>query len=87
MSRNDKNWKNKITRDEDFDFNVIREGRNIEVADVMIGDHIITGWTRSGRVATTSQVKEFMPCPGNNGMHVHINRTNCYDSRAMVWVK
>lgn len=88
MSNADKNWKNKALREAtEFDFNVIRQGRQIPVAEIREGHEIITKWTRTGAIATVSVVKERVPCPGNNGLHVHLNKSNCYDSRATVWVR
>lgn len=88
MSNADKNWKNKALREvTEFDFETIRQGRQIPVAELRMGHEIITSWTRSGGVKTSSVVKERVPCPGHNGLHVHINKSNCYDSRANVWIK
>lgn len=89
MSKADKNWKNKaqIAEVEAFDFNLVKEGEEVSVAEVIPGDEIILTWTRSGRIDKTMTVKDRVPCPGGNGMHVHLNRSNCYDSRAKVWVR
>ena len=88
MSNADKNWKNKVydLRDE-FDFDLIREGKELDVAEVVPGMEIITSWSRSGKVKTTTKVQTRVPCPGGNGLQVHINRSDCYDSRSKVWVR
>lgn len=87
MSKMDKNWKNKATREMlEFADDILLEGHRIPVAEVVLGDKIITSWSRTGRIKTTSQVTSRFPCPGHNGMHVHINKSNCFDSRAYVYV-
>lgn len=89
MGKSDKNWKNKILDDpEFFGVKVEREGRELSVAELREGHEIITSYSpRTGRILKTVQVKDRKPCDGGNGMHVHINKSNCYDSRSTVWVK
>lgn len=89
MSRNqEKNWKNKafVEIEEDFFFGV-KEGREIPVAEVVPGMELISTWTRTGQIAKTVKVTKREPCSGGNGMQVHLNKSNCYDSRCTVWVR
>lgn len=87
MANAQKNWKNKIDSSEREILPMLQEGHKVPVAEVRVGDEIITKWTRSGRVAASTKISERVPCPGGNGMHVHLNKSNCYDSRAFVYVK
>lgn len=94
MSKMDKNWKNKALREIDFDDEPLVEGAvRIPVAEVVLGQRIVTAWKRSHRFGfevlvplNDSLVTKREPCEGNNGMHVHINKSNCFDSRAYVYV-
>lgn len=74
MAKADKNWKNKIERsfDDGIDNSVIRR----PVADLRIGDKI-------GKTKIT-HIEE---CPMNWRTHIHVNKKDCYDTRAYVLVK
>lgn len=58
----------------------------IPARDVVIGDEMVSSFSKSGVVLKTSKVTEKWECPGQWRTHVHINRTNCFDSRCHVWV-
>lgn len=78
MSNHEKNDKNgwKSTPPELLD-PVFREP--ILVADLVIGDTIFTPRGHGTKVMALN------PCPGMlNRTHIHINATQCYDSRSYV---
>ena len=68
------------------------------VAEVWPGDTIVFGdWDENGFTPQRSarsnsghrdyKVNERVPCPGGNGMQVHLNKSDCWDSRAIVTVR
>jgi hypothetical protein len=65
----------------------VRQGTRISVRDVVPGMEVITSWHDNGKVHRSIKIEKREPCSGGNGMHVHLNKSNCYDSRAFVWVK
>lgn len=89
MSVSDKNWKNKALHfEQDEDHFVLREGHEINVSELEVGDQIITSWSHhTGAILKTSAVKSIDHCESGSGMNLHVNRSNCYDSRSKVWVK
>ena len=77
MANKDKNWKNKAKRERDFDDSVFAFGTPVAA-------FCIPG-ARFTHKGTKFEVKKVEECPSMWRTHVHINGSNCFDTRALVY--
>lgn len=57
----------------------------VPVGDIRVGDSIATSITSEGMSLRSLKITDRTECGSRWRTHVHLNKSMCYDSRAMVY--